>query len=210
MYKVIGSDGKEYGPVSAQQLREWIAQGRVNAETKVLVEGTTSWRPLSDFSEFMVGAVPSPVAGTASLPPAAASLLSAANEVSGPATGLMATAIIGFLSQLASLIMHFAGWGGQMMQMPGGGSSVPPAVAMMMSGTFAVISGVVGIVLSGVIFFGAVKMKKLEGHGFAVASSILAAVPCLSPCCLIGLPVGIWAMIVLFKPEVKAAFDQNT
>jgi hypothetical protein len=28
----------------------------------------------------------------------------------------------------------------------------------------------------------------------------------VSPCCFIGLPIGIWALIVLAKPEVKAAF----
>jgi hypothetical protein len=31
-------------------------------------------------------------------------------------------------------------------------------------------------------------------------------IPCISPCCLLGLPIGIWALVVLLKPEVKAAF----
>ncbi len=34
-----------------------------------------------------------------------------------------------------------------------------------------------------------------------------AMIPCVSPCCLLGLPLGIWALIVLVKPEVKAAFQ---
>jgi hypothetical protein len=29
IYKIIGQDGKEYGPVTAEQLRQWIAEGRV-------------------------------------------------------------------------------------------------------------------------------------------------------------------------------------
>jgi len=39
MYRMIGADGREYGPVTADQLREWIAEGRVDAQTKALVEG---------------------------------------------------------------------------------------------------------------------------------------------------------------------------
>jgi len=42
MYKIIGADGKEYGPIPAEQLREWIAEGRANAQTKVLPEGALS------------------------------------------------------------------------------------------------------------------------------------------------------------------------
>src|ERR1043166_2672366 len=52
MYKVIGIDQKEYGPVSAEQLRDWIAQGRVNGQTKLRLDGTETWKALSDFPEF--------------------------------------------------------------------------------------------------------------------------------------------------------------
>lgn len=52
MYKIIGGDGKEYGSISAEQLRQWISEGRVNAQTQALVEGTTDWKPLSSFPEF--------------------------------------------------------------------------------------------------------------------------------------------------------------
>ena len=50
------------------------------------------------------------------------------------------------------------------------------------------------------------KMKKLESYGWAMTASILALAPCISPCCLVGLPIGIWALVVLAKPEVKSAF----
>ena len=29
MYKIIGQDGKEYGPITAEQLRQWISENRV-------------------------------------------------------------------------------------------------------------------------------------------------------------------------------------
>ncbi len=53
MYRIIGADGKEYGPISADVLRQWIAQGRANAQTKVRVEGTADWKLISEFPEFV-------------------------------------------------------------------------------------------------------------------------------------------------------------
>ncbi|MDB6122596.1 MAG: hypothetical protein JWQ71_1589 [Pedosphaera sp.] len=52
MYRIIGADQKEYGPVNADQIRQWIATSRANASTKVQPEGSTEWKPLSEFPEF--------------------------------------------------------------------------------------------------------------------------------------------------------------
>jgi len=52
MYKIIGADKKEYGPVTTEQVREWIAQGRANATSLVQAEGSAEWKPLSAFPEF--------------------------------------------------------------------------------------------------------------------------------------------------------------
>jgi prepilin-type processing-associated H-X9-DG protein len=52
MYKLLGADKKEYGPISADQIQAWIAQGRANARTQVQVVGSTEWKPLADFPEF--------------------------------------------------------------------------------------------------------------------------------------------------------------
>ena len=46
MYKIIGADGREYGPITADQLRAWIAEGRADAQTKALAEGAAQWKPL--------------------------------------------------------------------------------------------------------------------------------------------------------------------
>jgi hypothetical protein len=62
------------------------------------------------------------------------------------------------------------------------------------------------MLVSGLILFGGLKMQKLENYGLAMAASIVAMIPCISPCCLVGLPIGIWAVVVLSKPEVKNAF----
>ena len=52
MYRMMGADGAVYGPVSAEQLRRWIQEGRANAETQVLVEGSNDWKPLRFTPEF--------------------------------------------------------------------------------------------------------------------------------------------------------------
>jgi len=52
MYLIIGSDGREYGPVAAEQVRAWIAGGRANLETQAKLFGTDAWRRLGDFADF--------------------------------------------------------------------------------------------------------------------------------------------------------------
>jgi hypothetical protein len=80
------------------------------------------------------------------------------------------------------------------------------AWANMFSGTVAVVSSIIGILVSGLLLFGGLKMKSLESYSLVMTVSIIAMIPCFSPCCLIGLPIGIWALVVLSRPEVKSAF----
>jgi hypothetical protein len=197
MYKLIGADQKEYGPVSAEQLRQWLAEGRVNAQTQVMPEGTTEWKALGSLPEFAgVAPAAAPVLPTMPSPP-----LDVAERVNGPAIGLMVTAGLGALLQIASLIFRAAGPA----IMANSGMS-NPAFANMFSGTLGMLSSVIGLLVSGFIFFGAMKMRSLENYGLAMAASIIAMIPCFSPCCLLGLPIGIWALVILSKPEVKSAF----
>jgi hypothetical protein len=52
MYKILGGDGKEYGPVTAEALRQWVNEGRASGQTQVCAEGTTEWQPLAALPEF--------------------------------------------------------------------------------------------------------------------------------------------------------------
>jgi hypothetical protein len=52
MYRIIGADQREYGPIPVDRVRRWIGEGRANAQTKARLEGTTDWRVLGDFVEF--------------------------------------------------------------------------------------------------------------------------------------------------------------
>ena len=51
MYKMIGADAQEYGPVSAEQICQWLAEGRVSSETKVQVKGEREWKQVADIGD---------------------------------------------------------------------------------------------------------------------------------------------------------------
>jgi hypothetical protein len=127
---------------------------------------------------------------------------SALNAVSGPATGLQVVGWIGVALSSLSLCINLAGALGQI---PGGGNNQQNQMQVAANGVSGVIGAIVGIVFSVIILVGAGKMKRLENYGFAMASSIIAMLPCTA-CCILGLPFGIWSLVVLNKPEVKDSF----
>jgi hypothetical protein len=51
-YIIIGGDGKEYGPVTDADVRQWIAEGRLDAQSRAKAESDAEFRPLSAFPEF--------------------------------------------------------------------------------------------------------------------------------------------------------------
>ena len=67
MYKIIGSDLKEYGPSTAGELHQWVREGRADGRTLVRAEGATDWRPLASFPELAIALAGSPLAGTPAL-----------------------------------------------------------------------------------------------------------------------------------------------
>jgi uncharacterized membrane protein len=50
-YFIIGGDGKEYGPITEGNLRQWVAEGRINAQTQTRTDADPSWRALGTFPE---------------------------------------------------------------------------------------------------------------------------------------------------------------
>jgi hypothetical protein len=126
----------------------------------------------------------------------------AASRVSGPAIGLMVTAGLGIVWCLISILLNILGIGF-------GAAAAQNQEEQMMqffSGTVGLVFGVIGIIMGIVVLLGAMKMKNLQSYGFSLAATIIAMVPCISPCCLIGLPIGIWSLVVLLDANVKAAF----
>jgi TM2 domain-containing membrane protein YozV len=63
MYRIIGGDGREYGPASAEQVRDWVRQGRANAQTRIRAEAGGEWRTLAELEEFRAVLEPPPLGG---------------------------------------------------------------------------------------------------------------------------------------------------
>jgi uncharacterized membrane protein len=52
MYIIIGGDQKEYGPVTADDIRQWIAESRLSEKSLVKAESDAEFRELEKFPEF--------------------------------------------------------------------------------------------------------------------------------------------------------------
>jgi hypothetical protein len=127
--------------------------------------------------------VPPPVGPTAAE--------SAWRQVRGPAIGLVITAILNWIAiPLVLLITAF------FVLRPSG---PPPAWVLLVP--------LSALVLSSVILVAGLKMKRLQAYGLAVVGSILAIL--ITPGNLVGLPIGIWALVVLSQRQVREAFGKG-
>jgi hypothetical protein len=110
MYKIVGGDQREYGPITSDQVREWIAQGRANGQTLASFEGSP-WKPLSTFPEFadaLRASAPPTIGGVAGGSPYAA------RESNGLAIAGLIISAIGLCCcfpplSLAGIVLSFIG-----------------------------------------------------------------------------------------------------
>jgi hypothetical protein len=207
MYKIIGADGKEYGPASLLELQGWIRDRRANGDTLAQGPGMTDWKPLRDFPEFaqVLQETPQAMAAPAAVPPPPA--INPADLVAGPAAGLM---VVGALVLLGNLLGLFSNLLGLNTPLPTStGDAQMDHIIQLMSGTLGTISALIGMGLGGVTLWAGARFRQLKNYNLVMAMLILNMIPCCnSCCCLIGLPIGIWGITVLKKPEVKSAFLQ--
>lgn len=56
------------------------------------------------------------------------------------------------------------------------------------------------------IIIGSIGMLRFRGYSGALTAAILAIIPICSPCLVLGIPFGIWAVVVLLRPEVRGRF----
>ena len=208
-YTIIGGDQKEYGSVTTDDLRRWITDGRLNAQSLAKEEHDTEWRPLSAFPEFAdvlaVGSAPPPL--TAPAAGAGGGRDAALQLVKGPVIGLKVTAILGLFLVVVGLVINVLMLSGIHI---GPQQIYDPQMQKYfntLGGGLGIVQDIIGGIVGVIVLIGAAKMQKLQNYQFALTASIVAMVPCISPCCVFGLPFGIWALVVLNKPEVKSQFS---
>lgn len=63
-----------------------------------------------------------------------------------------------------------------------------------------------GLGLAGFVLWAALRMRRLESYPLAFTACAISLVPCLSPCCILGVPFGIWGLIVMHDGGVRPHF----
>lgn len=132
----------------------------------------------------------------------------AADAVKLPAIFLIVVGAIGVLLSLWGIIQGAMGSNEAQMAQMMNDPNIPPFAKSFAqaSSKGGIITPIITLLTSGFTIFGAMKMMKLQSFGMAMGAAIVAMLPCVGPCCCIGIPVGIWALVVLNKPEVKSSF----
>lgn len=129
-------------------------------------------------------------------------------KVKAPAIGLLVTGILNILLGLyfiASAAMRIM-WGALDQKFASDAEQTWFYVGFFGSTAFGILS----LLIAPVVIFGAVQMMKGRKYGLSKTAAILAVIPFTSCCFLIGIPFGIWALVVLSKPDVKAVFNGET
>jgi predicted Zn finger-like uncharacterized protein len=129
----------------------------------------------------------------------------AESMVAGPAIAMMVVAGLDIALHIFDILLRLFGVG--LIAAMGPKGAQPGQQAEMAVGAgINITSDVVAMSLAVLILVGAMKMKNLSGYGLAMTACIISILPCHGCCCL-GIPFGIWGLVVLSKPEVKEAFS---
>jgi hypothetical protein len=133
----------------------------------------------------------------------------ARSKVVAPAVALMVGSVLAFLSYLAASLFVLFG-DGKAWILPSTNDAPVTLFGWIVLGGVLSNGGapnVVGLTLATLTFVGAFRMVQLKSHGLAMFGAILATIPCTSYVfCICMMPIGIWALVVLWQPEVRSAF----
>lgn len=135
------------------------------------------------------------------------------DKVKGPAIALVIVGVIGLLFGLFGILNSVLGLGlgmAQMEQLKQSGEELPEWALWLVgggAGVMQIVANLVGIACSAFVVYAGLQMQALKNHTLCQVASVIAMIPCISPCCCIGLPIGIWALLVLNKSEVRQSFN---
>ncbi len=214
MFYIIGGDSKEYGPVTVEVLRQWLAEGRVNGQTMVRRDPETEWRSLSNISE---------LAGAAPVPPALTPR-SAGEPVASDAQALLQRALArnpGFrigdcLRRSWSLVRQNLG-------LTVGGTFLVILVSVVIS-VVPLVGSLARMLLNGV-FYGGIYwlfLKLMRGQTAVVGDAFAGFQRGFLPLMLAGVvqsvliglvvvlclvPFGFWAVLPIFTSGAKPGMD---
>lgn len=117
-----------------------------------------------------------------------------------PAIFLYIVASLSILNHLGGIVLSLMGESTNPF-MPQGAGGVDQA---QLAG--AVIGGIVGVLCDILVIVGAYNMQQMKSYGLALTGAIIATVPCCI-CLILGMPFGIWSLVVINSADVKPHFD---
>jgi len=129
----------------------------------------------------------------------------AADRTNGPGIYLIVVGVIGTLIHIfygiANALQILGG------QIPQGGGRPPmqldnPTGVLIIAGSVTVLMVVFQIIQ----LLAGLKMRNCESYGLCLTGAILCCIPCCNGTLILAIPGGIWALVVLFDPQVKSAF----
>lgn len=86
--------------------------------------------------------------------------------------------------------------------------SGPPRPGSFLQAFGGGCGNLLGLILNGMILYGGLQMRSLKNFSFARSAAIAALIP-IQCCFIASVPVGIWALMILSRPEVKNAFTPD-
>ena len=170
MFSIMGGDGKEYGPVSVDQVKRWLAEGRANLDTQVRRVGEEQWRRLGDCGEI-----------TGNVPPVIEHHADAGPADLGSASPALASRWLRLgAALLDELLSNFCAMPGMIMLGPSalmllyrlatqGRSALQDSDLEMLTG----MSGALGVLLLGVLFCATIQTWMLAVRGQTVGKRLL-------------------------------------
>lgn len=217
MFKILGADGKEYGPVTGEQLRQWMHEGRAGGTTQVQAEGEAGWTPLQKRAEFAdVFQLPPLVVGEQSgaLPPVVRTIAFALFVVAGISALWMFVNIFTMLRYAGSgafhpSLVHYFSWGMGAVSLPvriisGIGLLRGREWARRLAVVFAVCLtcyGAWALVRTGMMFMGTVDMSFVLHSPMFLVSQLWS---------LAVFAFNIATVVLLSRQDVRAIFSRKS
>jgi hypothetical protein len=118
----------------------------------------------------------------------------AISAAKGPGIALVVVGALGLVMSLFYVVQAIVGH-----------PLLGPANELPEGSPFYWVAAFVTILWGAVVTLGGVKLMQLQSYGSVMVAVIFAMLPC-NPCCLPGIPIAIWALVVMARPDVKRAF----
>lgn len=128
-------------------------------------------------------------------------------KVQAPAIALI---VCGALSLVASI---YGAVNALVSQVPPIPPDTPELAVQMLKGTVGPLAAgiqAVFVFIGLFILFGGFQMLRIKTWGVALAAAIVSIINVGSCCCIIGMPIGIWALVILLMGDVKRAFELSS